>query len=463
MEEFFIFEKNGKKYLKYFVHPFGLEDNYKEILDFYPLKREYVARATSSPRSLIVLKPSEIEKSYWVKVSLHAELTELNRTQKPKKMYRALAVNNFLNSIPKKERINFSWLSEPGSFQLFDRNEIIIARDKSEYNKSIERGTVLRSTFSFFSDSTGSPEIAKMISDSQFDEITFFKKYFIEPVLEAYIYLAFEEGIQWGMHTGNYLTEVDQNGLPTGKIVLKDFDGASVDLETRLIKGKSFNGLHSLLGSDPFKSLDFTKSARGYKSQIQRLGEIYNRYIRNANGFSSLGKNIHDYLSKYCDKDYCKNPDKLKNVIHQMIDEVAIEKIKKISGIHLDLDEMKNGHLRDNGLNKALNMSKEGYLTRRMAYVDQGRQTVLQAEFRKASDQGRIWLDNKYIKGNIRFIEESDYLFDYDSNAGFIIVKQKDTHQVVGYGLVKDPLDVYMKLVSLSRTNCAQAIEVFAQ
>ena len=146
-----------------------------------------------------------------------------------------------------------------------------------------------------------------------------------------------------------------------------------------------------------------------------------------------------------------------------MIDEVAIEKIKKISGIHLDLDEMKNGHLRDNGLNKALNMSKEGYLTRRMAYVDQGRQTVLQAEFRKASDQGRIWLDNKYIKGNIRFIEESDYLFDYDSNAGFIIVKQKDTHQVVGYGLVKDPLDVYMKLVSLSRTNCAQAIEVFAQ
>ena len=242
----FTFTRKGKKYLRYFLHPFREMKNYNTVLKKYPVKYDYVARPTSSPRSLIVVKPNQPNKPEWVKVSLHVKVTDLQRRQKLEKLARALAVNEALEQIePKKLReMRFGWLPESLAAKLPKKEEVIIGRDIDPYLKSQSRGKRLRSTFAFFAaPEGGQPELKEMIRKSKMNEFDYIDKHFVQPAVRVFAYLGFVEGIQWGMHSANYMTEVDSKGVPTGYLVLKDFDGSWFDVEMRMLQRRSMDGI----------------------------------------------------------------------------------------------------------------------------------------------------------------------------------------------------------------------------
>ncbi len=441
-----LFKKGGREYVRYFLHPFRELQNYDELVSKYPLKYEYVARPTSSPRSLIVIDPANPKKPEWVKVSMHVKVTSLQRRQKLEKLARALAVNDALEFIPKSvvSNLNFSWLPEPIAVKLPTKEEVIIGRDMSEYLKGRE-GQRLRSTFALFQGlDDDAPPVHEMIQKSGMKPLAFFTRYFISPVVRVFAYLGFEEGIQWGIHTANYMTEQGGNGLPTGKIVLKDFDGSWVDPELRALKGKSFKNIAGYM-NEPFAEFMFPSATGRNSGERQHFGEIYNRYLRNAGGFNSLSSLIYGYMAKYCREAFCKDKEALKQRIQDTVDESMIGEIKKYTGLNYSLDDMKAGHLKINGLNRAVNTLRKSLLdktSRADAKMDQ--QEVLKAEFLRLAKLKRTW---SAVGGKVEAIESrfknANLLLYWDANSGMIQArmfraKGSEEYSVFGYALIED-------------------------
>lgn len=78
------FEKGGRKYVRFFVHP-NYVSAYADLIERHGIVYQYDAMTTSSPRSLIVMdaeKPGEV---HWVKVSIHKEIDGSVRINTDKK------------------------------------------------------------------------------------------------------------------------------------------------------------------------------------------------------------------------------------------------------------------------------------------------------------------------------------------------------------------------------------------
>jgi hypothetical protein len=442
-----IFEKGGRKYVRYFLHPFRELQNYDQLVSKYPLVYKYVARPTSSPRSLIVIDPADPKDPEWVKVSMHVKVTSLQRRQKLEKLARALAVNDSLEAIPQatKTRLDFDWLPEPIAVKLPGKEEVIIGRDMSNYLKGRE-GQRLRSTFALFRGiGNEEPPVKTMLDKSGLSHFAFFTKYFITPVVSVFAYLGFEEGIQWGIHTANYMTEQGGNGLPTGKIVLKDFDGSWFDPELRALNGKSFRDLAGHM-NEPFAEFMFPSATGRNSGERQHFGEIYNRYLRNAGGFNSLASLIYGYMAQYCREAICADKEALKQKVQDTIDNVMIAQIKQYTGLNFTLADMKAGHLKINGLNRAVNVLRKQLLdkTKRGDAVD-SQQDVLKEEFLRLAALKRTWTNvgGDPAKISARFNNKNVLLF-WDANAGMIQARGyrangSEEYSIFGYAMIEDP------------------------
>ncbi len=441
-----IFKKGGRDYVRYFLHPFRELQNYPELIKKYPLVYQYVARPTSSPRSLIVIDPKDPKNPEWVKVSMHVKVTSLQRRQKLEKLARALAVNDALEEIPAatKKALDFDWLAEPIAVKLPTKEEVIIGRDMSNYLKGRE-GQRLRSTFALFQGiNDEDPPVHQMIVKSKMKQLEFFTRYFVAPVVQVFAYLGFEEGIQWGIHTANYMTEQGGNGLPTGKIVLKDFDGSWIDPELRALKGKSFKNIAGYM-NEPFAEFMFPSATGRNSGERQHFGEIYNRYLRNAGGFNSLSSLIYGYMAEYCREAFCKDKERLKQTIQDTIDETMIQEIKKYTGLNYGLEDMKAGHLKINGLNRAVNVLRKSLLdkTKRGDAVE-AQQAPLKAEFIRLAGLKRTWsaVGGDPTKIASRFNNANLLLF-WDSNSGMIQArmyraKGSEDYSIFGYAMIEE-------------------------
>jgi hypothetical protein len=444
-KDLIVFKKGGREYVRYFLHPFRELQNYGDLIKKYPLVYHYVARPTSSPRSLIVIDPADPKHTEWVKVSMHVKVTSLQRRQKLEKLARALAVNDMLEAIPPAtvKALDFDWLAEPISVKLPTKEEVIIGRDMSNYLKGRE-GQRLRSTFALFQGiEQQDPPVHEMVQKSGMKQLSFFTRYFIKPVVSVFAYLGFEEGIQWGIHTANYMTVQGGNGLPTGKIVLKDFDGSWIDPELRALKGKSFKNIAEYM-NEPFAEFMFPSATGRNSGERQHFGEIYNRYLRNAGGFNSLSSLIYGYMSKYCREAFCKDKEALKQKIQDTIDESMIAEIKKYTGLDYGLADMKAGHLKINGLNRAVNTLRQsllGRIKRGDARMEQ--QDALKAEFLRLAKLKRTWssVGGDPAKIESRF-KNANLLLFWDAHSGLIQArmyraKGSEEFSIFGYAMLE--------------------------
>jgi len=299
MRKLYFFTRNGVKYVRYFVHPFRELANYEAQIKKYPLKYDYLARPISSPRSMVVIRKGKESEPYWVKVSLSLTMSALQRRQKPEKLARALMVNDALELIPVDERkkLKLDWMNESFAAQLPGKDEVIIGRDVRPINDTEGISRKIVPTFSLFHSPDGvtPPQVKDLIAKSGFSEVEFFKTYLLRPAIRTFVRLAFEEGLQWSMHTGNYYTEIATNGLPSGRLIIKDFDGAAFDPEMRMLMGKPFHGIHKMT-ENPFSDAWFSAATGRGSSERQRMGYVFDLYIRDVYGFNSIGSYVFSYL-----------------------------------------------------------------------------------------------------------------------------------------------------------------------
>jgi hypothetical protein len=472
LSEVLFFKKGNKEYVRYFLHPFREMKNYEEAIKKYPLKYEYFARPTSSPRSLIVVSEKNPSKPYWIKVSLHVKLTMLQRRQKVEKLARALIVNEALDMIPSatKEKLKFTHMAEPVAIKMPGKEEVIIGREIADPWKKGARSTdTLRSTFALFFSEGQEAEVTQMIRKSGLSEMEFFEKHMIRPVMNVFSYLGFEEGIQAGLHSANYYTYIGKNGLPTGKIVIKDLDGSWFDAETRMLRKKPFGRMHEFT-SNPFADMLFPSATGRGSSDRQHFGEIYNRYIRNANGFSSLSWLIDGYMEKKHPK---MDPVKRQKMIQDTFDKVAIEHIKSYSGLDFALADMKSGHLKGNGLNKALNHNRDEMLMalKREDAIPE-HQSILKQAFEDLKKTNRVWTATSLSEADLaRRLSNPNITFFYDERSGMIQVrsysgKDSENFRIFGYGFIDDPQKPEtkkflqsIKKASPSSNKCSRALK----
>jgi hypothetical protein len=448
MHRLYFFSRGGKRYVRYFLHPFRELQNYHELIKQYPLKYDYLARPISSPRSMVVIPKTKPLDASWVKVSLGLKMSALQRRQKPEKLARALMVNEALELIPQERRdeMKLSWLNESFAAQLPGKEEVIIGRDVKDFREAEARPEQLRSTFSFFHSPDGvtKPEVAALIEKSGLSEVEFFKKYFLTPAIKTFIDLAFNDGLQWSMHTGNYYTKVDGEGIPTGDISIKDFDGAAFDPEMRMLRGKSFAGIHGMT-ENPFSDAWFVAaSGRGTKER-QRMGYVYSLYLRDVYGFNSIASYMFSYLLNWGGMQGEKR-DVVRKVVEEAIDEITIEAVKEITGIEIKKSTLARGQGENAGINIAYNQWRDMHqtrFTRVSEYADQ--QEELRTEFIRLMNMHRAWTD--FSRANqeaaARRLSGKNVVFYYHENAGMIQVRsyrsRTDDYTILGYALIEDP------------------------
>jgi hypothetical protein len=449
MKDLYFFTKGRKKYVRYFLHPFRELKNYTTLAKKYALKYEYLSRPISSPRSMIVIKAGEPSHPRWVKVSLGLTMSALQRRQKPEKLARALMVNEALEMIPqeKRDELQLDWLNESFAAQLPGKDEVIIGRDAKSFEVDANSKTSLRPTFSFFHSPDGKkkPDIKALIQKSGLKEVEFFKKYFLTPAIRNLVYLAFEEGILWSMHTGNYYTEVDAEGMPTGKINIKDFDGAAFDPEMRMLRGKPFEGIHQM-SENPFSDAWFAAATGRSNGERQRLGYVYSLYVRDVYGFNSIASYMFSYLTNWGSRQG-KGKAETRKIVEQAIDEITINEIRRYTGLEVSKTSLAKGVGTDAGINSAYNERHDlNYDQFKKSDAKPELQKPLQAEFIRLMKLNRTWAsfsrtDVTAAKTRLR---NKNVVLYYHEHAGMIQVRsyspKDDTdYAVIGYALIEDP------------------------
>jgi len=315
---------DGKKYVRFFFHPL-YADKYKELIETYGVKYEYQAVSTSSPRSLVVWKKGEANKPLWVKVSLHATIDSytkrdkqghevkvgISRVQSEKKAYRSALVDAaFASANPRdlaKQQVEY--MGEPASFVPGDiqYKGKRVGFDRATTFRELPRAltdanpaTRFIPAFSFIKNMK--PTLDALNAERSaagkkpINVVGWMTKGLIEPLCRTYINLGLEHGLQGGLHTQNFLIEVNKKVVPTGKIMVKDLDGFRMDLDMRIRNGKDVSFLSNY--KHPFEWAKHS-ATQGSSSSPAVLQGWFNELIRNVNGFTTTrtvkGKTVNVY------------------------------------------------------------------------------------------------------------------------------------------------------------------------
>lgn len=243
------FTRNGKKYVRHFVHPFSTElPAYRALAKKHGgFKYEHQAVATASPRSMVVWrteKPGapgirEISfpkkkvsaKIFRVKVSVHNSDMDGARINQMKKMVRAKLVSQMLQAIA------------PGKHYQFEPEHIAAVTSGSDAGFSVRPapqeltgrrpGQLVEPAFSLFSD----VRLDGLVKD-ELDPLGKIKNTLFEPLNKMVAELLLEEGMLGEYHTQNFSYVIDEKGRPTGEIRFHDADSFRVHLGLRAMNGK---------------------------------------------------------------------------------------------------------------------------------------------------------------------------------------------------------------------------------
>jgi hypothetical protein len=370
---------DGTEMVRFFFHPL-YADRYSSLIEKYGVHYgEYVAKASASPRSLVVWEDGKPERPVWMKVNVHATIdaystkqgdvvkkTGVSRVQTEKKARRAALVDNLLSTMTDQERATHQvdFMPEPASYVPgdivdgkgnrvgFDR--ALIARDLPE---SLLKGkTSYLPGFAFIGRLEEFRARHNKLHGTNLGPMEFAEKHLAEPLIRTFLYLGLEHGVQGELHTQNFMMEIGENGLPTGKVLVKDLDGFRVDVDMRVRNGKS---IQFLRGYDhPFEWAKHG-ATQGRSGQPAVLHAWFNRLIRNVNGFNTErdGKIIRSTPAGQIFELLSEQHANLKvssDDVQAMFDGVAQRTFHQMTGVEIPMDSWK--YARGKGIDGGLGM-----------------------------------------------------------------------------------------------------------
>lgn len=224
-EQFIRTNSAGHRELLFLVHPES--ENFYGRLNLRTRAQEsFFAGATASSRSLLVWHKDRPNNPFVAKLSLDAKIANTDRTISAKETAMSVGVNQLLKSMH----------DLPSSFAA-------LPESMSAIPKNFERGGMIlrelphsdRTLVPFFSlfapRSNGEPplllEIAKRAGQQP---RAFVRQQIIERFVDQWLHLTIENGLSMEPHGQNILLELTKEGIPSGRIVHRDFGGFNVDL-----------------------------------------------------------------------------------------------------------------------------------------------------------------------------------------------------------------------------------------
>lgn len=406
------FTKGGKRYYRFFVHP-NYVDKYGKLIEKHGIVYHYLASTTSSPRSLIVIDPAKKGKVYWVKPSLHKQLDGSVRINSDKKVRRAVMMSEALSNIPASSRKDYGvdFMLEPASFlpaaPRGTRYGGTIVREVHSSLLQPSRGkTWIPGLVLTAPDRQGMTVLEAMISKSRQDPESFVREKIIKPLLMAYFYVGFKEGLPGELHVQNFYYELNSKGLPTGKVLLKDNDGFRFDVELALRRGRKLKQFSEY--DHPFDWAKFSNAIGKGAENRPFIGSWYYKLIRNRNGFETLASYTLSVLQSVQPSSRWS-----KSRIQDLFDEVASELIEEITGQPV----VDFGYGAHQGINRALHE----YRARLSIMAAEPEDAPdCQSELKSLFDQA-VKEDRAYLMGSKRRGPKTYYLVHRMSDGSLMI------------------------------------------
>lgn len=367
------FEKGGRKYVRFFVHP-NYVNAYAELIERHGIVYHYDAMTTSSPRSLIVMdaeKPGEV---HWVKVSIHKEIDGSVRINTDKKARRAIIMSEAIESVPGEQmkRYGVQFMLEPAALQPKGKIASTIFREVDPELLNPGRGYrwipafILQNTGENAVEGLNIKDMAALAGERPMD---FVQERIVRPLLRSYLGMGLVEGLPGELHTQNFyyrLKKVSGGWLPTGEVMFKDNDGFRFDTELAVRQNRKLARFAAF--QDPFTWGKFSNALGLGAEGVAFLGSWYYKLIRNVNGFETLAAYL---LRAINEVDPRARLDK--DGIQRVFDRIAAEEAEKITGIRLA--EADFGFGQDKGLNKIL-----GEWRTKLALISDGPEALAQRE-----------------------------------------------------------------------------------
>ena len=236
-----VVKRGGQSYVRWFVHPASTQSaSFQAIMKRYPVKVEYLAMPTSSPRSLVAWNPNADGNFIIVKASLDANVGELRRINPLDKGIRAVATTKALDQ----------WYAEHGSGRAppFMREPMVVFPPGREFGMIVReipegfpgsRGTRLVPGSSIVSSRPDGkpPLLVDMIRKSGQPPMDYIGERIIAPFMRQYGEIVLKNGLVGEPHQQNVLLEIGRDGQLTGRMVFRDLDSYKVDVETRVRNG----------------------------------------------------------------------------------------------------------------------------------------------------------------------------------------------------------------------------------
>ncbi len=346
------FEKGGRKYVRFFVHP-NYVSAYADLIERHGIVYHYDAMTTSSPRSLIVMdaeKPGEV---HWVKVSIHKEIDGSVRINTDKKARRAIIMSEAIESVPSDQmkRYGVQFMLEPAALQPKGKIASTIFREVDPELLNPGRGYrwipafILQNTGENAVEGLNIKDMAALAGERPMD---FVQERIVRPLLRSYLGMGIVEGLPGELHTQNFyyrLKKVNGGWLPTGEVMFKDNDGFRFDTELAVRQSRKLARFAAF--PDPFTWGKFSNALGLGAEGVAFLGSWYYKLIRNVNGFETLAAYLLRAINEIDPRARLD-----KDGIQRVFDRIAAEEAEKITGIRLA--EADFGFGQDKGLNKIL-------------------------------------------------------------------------------------------------------------
>lgn len=220
-----IFEKDGKKFVRWILNPEDTKWGPEVIRHFeekgLSLEKKYYFKGyQTASRSYIVEDPKQ---EIQISVKSSTDTTGGHWADKKQPVGEAIDSRlnaDFLHSV--QEKLAFEHIvlmDEPAIMKIPAIDQAVVFRDLSEISRS-NSGKIYVPGFSVLHEETGRRIAMK---NGSADPYQFWTRHYVKPMGQALGELAARTGIQFDSpHSQNFLVELDSNFKPTGRIVMRD-------------------------------------------------------------------------------------------------------------------------------------------------------------------------------------------------------------------------------------------------
>jgi len=333
----YFFKRGGKLYERMFIHPL-MEHKYQAEIKQWgvPYKDDkgvtryrvhygdFAATLTASLRSWVTWNIKNPEEWAGPKTSL-AVTVQTDRKNDLDKLERAYAVSLIVRGIDPKilEKLGVDFLLEPmvqNTFNIKDGKSYgNINRDYGDREMVHPNGKA-RYAPGFAITSAGpngeAPLLIKMIEQSGMTAENFIYEKMMGPLARINAYLTYQLGLIGELHQQNVLFELDEKGMLTGRVLIRDLDAFKPDLRMRIIRGLSAEEF--LHAKRPYKLLKMGKAANYYRVSYDEY--IKSNWLENIQG--ALERHGQHLLKESSAGRRRNQQTPIANVMHQLSERV---------------------------------------------------------------------------------------------------------------------------------------------